>query len=157
MIDALLRAVLTRVEYETPHPGQPPPDPVLNDVDCNLWSGLLEFAVEENGSYPAAVPFINLSLPYGGIANPDILVYDGVGGYCGPGTPDATLTLRVTVSGLDSMMNPVFGTTAMTASHPGTPTPHPPPTEFAVLVSVDNPVRRRKARLWFYYQVGTMC
>ena len=157
MIDALLRAVLTKVEYETPHPGEPPPIPDENDVDCNVWSGLLEFSVVENGSYAACVPFINLDLPYGGTAMPDILVYDGVGGYCGEGTPPATLTIRVTVSGVDSQANPVFGTTTMTVPHPGTATPHPPPVDYVVVVAADNPARRRRARLWFTFAVGTMC
>jgi hypothetical protein len=157
MIDALLRAVLTKVEYETPHPGEPPPDPLLNDVDCSVWSGLLEFTVEENGSYPAAVPFLNLGLPFGGTVAPDLLVYDGIGGYCGGGTPPATMNIRVTISGLDSHGNPVFGSTATSLLHPGTDTPHPPPVDYSVLVSVDNPIRRRRARLWFGFSIGTMC
>ena len=157
MIAALLRTVLTKVEYEVPHPGEPPPDPVENDVDCNVWGGLLEFSVLENGSYPAAVPFINLNLPFGGTATPDILVYDGVGGWCGAGTPPATLNIRVNVSGLDSEGNPVFGSATYVVPFPGTDPPHPPPIEVPVLVNVDNPIKRKRARLWFYFSVGTMC
>ena len=156
MIDALLRAVLTKVENEVPHPGEPPPTPE-NDVDVTMWSGLLEFAVLENGSYAAAVPFHTLFAPFGATANPDILVYDGVGGYCGAGTPAATLELRVTVSGVDSQSNPVLGSGSATVTHPGTDTPHPEPVGYVVVVNVENPARKRKARLWFYFYVGTVC
>ena len=157
MLDALLRAVLTQVDYETPQPGEPPPDPLLNDVDCALWSGLLEFSVVENGSYPAAVPFINLDLPFGGTVAPNILVYDGLGGWCEGGSLPATCKIRVTVSGLDSLGNPVFGSKLMTFLHPGTAPPHPPPIPYVIKVDVDNPVRRKRARLWFLFEVGTIC
>lgn len=157
MIDALLRAVLTQVDYETPYPGEPPSDPLLNDVDCNLWSGLLEFSVVENGSYPAAVPFIGLDLPYGGTVAPDILVYDGLGGWCEGGSPPATMKIRVTISGLDSLGNPVFGSSLVTALHPGTAAPHPPPIPYVVKVDVVNPVRGRRARMWLYFYTGTIC
>src|SRR5262245_8462343 len=156
MIDALLRAVLTKVEYEVPHDGEPPPDPLLNDVDCNVWNGLLEFSVVENGSYAAAVPFINLNMTYGGTATPGILVYDGLGGYCGGGPP-ATCNIRATFSGLDSLGNPVLGTTTTSIAFPSTAPPHPPPVDIVVVVSADNPVRGRRARLWLYFGVGTMC
>jgi hypothetical protein len=26
-----------------------------------------------------------------------------------------------------------------------------------VLVNVENPIKRKRARLWFYFSVGTMC
>jgi len=156
MIDALLRAVLTKVEYEPPDPtSTAPPDPE-HDVDCNVWSGLLEFGALPNGSYLAAVPFINLDLPFGGTITPDILVYDGIGGFCGPITPPAMLNVRVTVAGLDSLANPVLGSAIATTPFPGTASPHQP-VEYSVIVTVENPVRGRRARFWFRFTFRQMC
>jgi hypothetical protein len=151
MIDALLRAVLAKVDYDAPHP----PDPE-QDVECSLWSGLLEFGALPNGSYLAAVPFIDLVLPYGGSATPDLLVYDGLGGFCGAPTPPAMLNLRVTVAGLDSLGNPVLGSALTTTPFPGSNPPHGP-AEFSVAVDVENIVRRRRARLWFRFTFRHLC
>ena len=156
MIDALLRAVLTKVEYEPPDPSSTePPDPE-HDLDCSVWSGLLEFGALPNGSYLAAVPFLNLDLPFGGTITPDILAYDGLGGYCGPITPPAMLNLRVTISGLDSLGNPVLGTAMVTTPFAGTNPPHQP-VEYSVVVTVENPVRGRRARFLFGYSWRHMC
>jgi hypothetical protein len=152
MIDALLRSTLSQVNYPTNVNAM-----TQDDVDCNLWSGLLEFSVVENGSYAAAVPFVHLGLPYGGAATPDLLVYDGIGGWCGAGTPPASLEFRITVSGVDSLGNPVFGSAMSTQLHPGTDPPHPPPGSYSVEVVVINPVRRKRARLFWIFTVESMC
>lgn len=152
MIDALLRATLSKVDYPTNVNAT-----TQDDVDCVLWSGLLEFSVVENGSYAAAVPFVHLDLPFGGTATPDILVYDGIGGWCGAGTPPASLEFRVTVSGLDSLGNPVFGSATSTQLHPGSDPPHPAAGIYSVDVMVINPARRKRARLFWVFTIETMC
>lgn len=164
MTDALIRAVLTKIVYKSAEPYDPVPPPVepipfpeTPDVDCVLWGGVLEFSVVENGSYAAVVPFEMLALPFGGVALPNVLLYDAVGGYCGSANPPATLNLRATVSGKDSLGNPVTGTQFQVELHVATDAPHPPPTEYLVIVDAENPVRRRRAKLWLYFTVGTMC
>ena len=153
MKDDYLRAYLSHVEYK-----DTPVDP-----NCGPWNGLLEFAVKENGSYAAAVPFEDLVVPFGGSVAPDILVYDGLGSYCGVGT-QVTLDIRVNVSGMQvGSLLPVSGWRAGSLIHPGsnpisTNPPLHPQAVYSIVVPIKiQPPGRINAKLWFHFTVGTMC
>jgi len=151
--DARIKTYLSKVEYPKEILGNP-----QHDFGCKNWGGLLEFSVKENGSYIASVPFEGLLLGFGETKNPNIFVYDGLGGYCGLGTPAAALEFRVTVGGIDSTGQSALGWIFdPNQSHPGTRRPHPRPTEYKVVIDVETQMPKRNAKLWFYFSVGTMC
>lgn len=151
-LDAKLKCYLTTAHYPK-RTNTPPQD----DVECPVWAGLLELAVVENGSYPAAVPFEGMQLAFGDRVATNILVYDGLGGYCADPGSTATLELRVTMSGFDSAQNPITGEGKAALQHPG-PTPGAPSEKtYQVSVDVENVVKQKKAKLWLYFMVGSMC
>src|SRR5262245_48222369 len=122
MRDALIQARLTAVRLD---PTAPP--------ECFKWNGLLEFGASPNGAYPGMVPFEGMSLNGGmNMLDPPILVYDGPAGFCGAGTPDASLFMQVSASGIDGTGNPVFDSQNLQQAHKGTDPPHDPNQVYCV-------------------------